>query len=122
MINRMRKGIIKIVVLILVFCLTVVAMGGRDRQSEMNLTSEMASVTLPVVCLQRGDMRMNQLYGYRTEMDAAAMRDTITPLGEDLSLPLLPSSSTILATSPRFTAAGFKAYRWVSRRRDLCWV
>ena len=78
-----------ILLLILVFCLTVVAMGGRDRQSEMNLTSEMASVTLPVVCLQRGDMRMNQLYGYRTEMDATAMRDTITPLGEDLSLPLL---------------------------------
>lgn len=74
MINRMRKGIIKIVVLILVFCLTVVAMGGRDRQSEMNLTSEMASVTLPVVCLQRGDMRMNQLYGYRTEMDACYAR------------------------------------------------
>lgn len=89
MINRMRKGIIKIVVLILVFCLTVVAMGERDRQSEMNLTSEMASVTLPVVCLQRGDMRINQLYGYRTEMDATAMRDTITPLEEDLSLPLV---------------------------------
>ena len=89
MINRMRKGIIKIVVLILVFCLTVVAMGERDRQSEMNLTSEMASVSLPVVCLQRGEMKMNQLYGYRTEMDATAMRDTITPLGEDLSLPLV---------------------------------
>lgn len=85
----MRKGIIKIVVLILVFCLTVVAMGERDRQSETNLTSEMANVTLPVVCLQHGDVKINQLYGYRTKMDATAMRDTITPLGEDLSLPVV---------------------------------
>ncbi len=89
MISRMRKGIIKIVVLIFVFAVTVVAMGERDSQSETNLKSEMASVTLPVVYLERGDMKMNQLYGYRSEMDATAMRDTITPLGEDLSLPLV---------------------------------
>lgn len=92
MIIRMRKGIIKIVVLIMVFCLTVVVMGERDRQSEMDLTSEMASVTLPVLYLQRGDMKMNQLYGYSSEMDATAMRDTITPLREDLTLPLVIKS------------------------------
>lgn len=80
----MRKGIIKIVILILVFCLTVVVMGERDRQTEMNLTSEMASVTLPVLYLQRDNVKLNQLYGYSAEMDATAMRDTITPLREDL--------------------------------------
>ena len=89
---RMRKGIIKIVVLILVFCVTVVVMGERDRQTEMNLTSEMASATLPVLYLERGNVRMNQLYGYSSEMDATAMRDTITPLKEDLTLPLVVKS------------------------------
>lgn len=88
----MRKGIIKIVVLILVFCVTVVVMGERDRQTEMNLTSEMASATLPVLYLERGNVRMNQLYGYSSEMDATAMRDTITPLKEDLTLPLVVKS------------------------------
>lgn len=92
MISRMRKGIIKFMVLVLVFGLTVAVMGERDRQSEMDLTSEMASVTLPVVSLQRGDMKINQLYGYRSEMDATAMRDTITPLGEDLTLPVIVKS------------------------------
>lgn len=89
MISRMRKGIIKIAVLILVFGLTVAVMGERDRQSETDLTSEMASVTLPVVYLQRDNMKMNQLYGYSSEMDATAMRDTITPLREDLMLPIV---------------------------------
>lgn len=88
----MRKGIIKIVVLILVFCLTVVVMGERDRQTEMDLTSEMASATLPVLYLERDNVRMNQLYGYSSEMDATAMRDTITPLKEDLTLPLVVKS------------------------------
>ena len=89
MISRMRKGIIKIVVLFLVFCLTVAVMGERDRQSEMDLKSEMASVTLPVVYFMRDDVKMNQLYGYSSQMDATAMRDTITPLREDLTLPLV---------------------------------
>lgn len=88
----MRKGIIKIVILILVFCLTVVVMGERDRQTEMNLTSEMASVTLPVLYLQRDNVKLNQLYGYSAEMDATAMRDTITPLREDLTLPFTVKS------------------------------
>lgn len=92
MINGMRKGIIKIVVLTLVFCLTVVVMGEWDRQTEMDLTSEMASVTLPVLYLERDNMKMNQLYGYSAEMDATAMRDTITPLKEDLTLPLVVKS------------------------------
>ncbi len=89
MTGRMRKSIIKIVVLFFVFCLTVAAMGERDRQGETDLTSEMASVTLPVLYLERNNIKMNQLYGYRLQMDATAMRDTITPLREDLSLPLV---------------------------------
>lgn len=92
MISTMRKGIIKIVVLILVFGLTVAVMGERDRQSVTDLTSEMASVTLPVVYLQRDNVKMNQLYGYSSEMDATAMRDTITPLREDLTLPVVIKS------------------------------
>ncbi len=88
----MRKGIIKIVILILIFCLTVVVMGERDRQTEMNLTSEMASVTLPVLHLQRDHVKMNQLYGHSAKMDATAMRDTITPIREDLTLPLTVKS------------------------------
>lgn len=86
--DRMRKGVIKAVVLLVVFGLTVVIMGLFSQQNDMNMTSEMPQATLPVVYLQRGDVMINELYGYSSPMDGSGMRDTITPLSEDLNLPV----------------------------------
>ena len=85
----MRKGVIKICVLLLVFCLTVAAMENISRQNSTDMTSEMRPATLPVVYLQQGETRINGLYGYSSEMDGTGMRDSITPLGKDLSLPVV---------------------------------
>ncbi len=88
----MRKGIIKICVLLAVFCTTIAVMEGFSQQSGTDITSEMAPATLPVVYLQQGKTRINGLYGYSSEMDGTGMRDTITPLGENLSLPVVIKS------------------------------
>lgn len=85
----MRKGLIKIVVLLGVFVLTVAAMGLFDHQGSVDMTLEMRPATLPVVYLQQGDTRINALYGYSSKMDGMGMRDTITPLEQDLSLPVV---------------------------------
>lgn len=85
----MRKGIIKIMVLLLVSMATVIFMGLFNHQSEVDLTSEMASATLPTICLERKNVKINELYGYCREMDGTAMRDTVTPLQEDLALPVI---------------------------------
>ena len=85
----MRKGLIKTVVLLLVFCVTVGITGLFSHQDSTDMTSEMAPATLPVVYLQREDVRINELYGYSSEMDGTGMRDTITPLGKELSLPMV---------------------------------
>ena len=88
----MRKGIIKICVLLAVFCTTIAVVEGFSQQSDTDITSEMAPATLPVVYLQQGKTRINGLYGYSSEMDGTGMRDTITPLGENLSLPVVIKS------------------------------
>ena len=44
--DRMRKGVIKAVVLLVVFGLTVVIMGLFSQQNDMNMTSEMPQVTV----------------------------------------------------------------------------
>ena len=88
----MRKGIIKIVVLSFVFVITVAVMGLFNHQTEVDLTTEMASTTLPMVYLERDGVKINELYGYCQEMDGTAMRDTITPLLEDLSLSVVVQS------------------------------
>ena len=59
----MCKGLIKIVVLLGVFVLTVAAMGLFDHQGSVDMTLEMRPATLPVVYLQQGDTRINALYG-----------------------------------------------------------
>lgn len=87
--ESMHKGIIKIVVLFLVFSVTVAVMSLFHRPDNMDQTSEMLPATLPVVYLQQGDTRINELYGYCSEMDGTKMRDTITPLNKNLSLPLV---------------------------------
>ena len=84
----MRKGIIKAVVLLAVFCITVWAAGTVTHKNNVDMTSKMQEATLPVVCLQQGERQINQLFGYTAEMDGTAVRDTITPLGEDLTLPV----------------------------------
>lgn len=85
----MRKGVIKAVVLLSVFLITVAATGLFSYKNNTDMTSEMAPATLPVVYLQQGDARINGLYGYTSEMDGTGMRDTITPLEKDLSLPVV---------------------------------
>lgn len=85
----MRKGLIKTIVLVIVAIATITVMGLLDHQSGVDLTSEMAPVTLPVVYLQRDNVKINELYGYCSEMDGTAMRDTITPLQAELTLPVV---------------------------------
>jgi len=57
-------------------------------QTNEDLTTEMANATLPVVTLYENQTAVNELYGYTGEMDAAYMRDTITPVDESRQLPV----------------------------------
>lgn len=84
----MNKGIIKAVVLLLVFCGTLTVLCLFPRTEKVNLTSEMGEATLPSVYLKSNDMTINQLYGYKGGMDPLSVRDTITPLADDLRLPV----------------------------------
>lgn len=84
----MRKGVIKIIVLAAVFLVTAALVSVLTHKNNIDLTSKMEEATLPVVYLQTGETQINELYGYTSEMDGTAMRDTITPLSEDLSLPV----------------------------------
>lgn len=90
--SRMRKGLIKAIVLVCVMVATVLVMMGITQPSSADLTSEMTPATLPLVYMKPEGRLVNELYGYRQEMDIGTMRDTITPLAEDLSLPVVVKS------------------------------
>lgn len=85
----MHKGAIKAIVLSAVFLIAVVIFSYMTNQTNEDLTTEMAEATLPVITLYNGEMEINELHGYSTEMNAAYMRDTITPVQTGEKLPVM---------------------------------
>ena len=82
----MRKTIIKIIVCICVFVITLFIGSNVYNQGNADMTSEMRDASLPIVKMTRGGEAFNTLHGLRQEVDGCFMRDTLTPLGENRSL------------------------------------
>lgn len=84
----MRKGVIKAIVLVAVFGVTLTVTSLLSHQKNIDLTTKMEEASLPMISLEENGTKINELYGYTSEMDGTAVRDTIAPLGEDLTLPV----------------------------------
>ena len=84
----MQKGIIKAIVLSVIFFVSVVVFSIVTNQVNEDLTTEMADASLPVLSLYSENTEINELRGYTTEMNAAFMRDTITPIADNRILPV----------------------------------
>jgi len=84
----MQKGIIKAIVLSVIFLVSAAFFSIVTNQVNEDLTTEMADASLPVISLYSENTEINELRGYTTQMDAAFMRDTITPIGSDRILPV----------------------------------
>ncbi|MCR5784596.1 MAG: hypothetical protein K6G40_03005 [Eubacterium sp.] len=49
----------------------------------VDASEELADATLPVVCFYDNDIKINEMHGYKTEMDVCSMRKNITPVEND---------------------------------------
>ena len=84
----MRKGMIKAIVLAIVFFASVAIFSVMTNQVNEDLTTEMADVSLPILSLYSDNTEINELHGYTVEMNAGYMRDTITPIPANRMLPI----------------------------------
>lgn len=84
----MNKGLLKGLVLGGIFFIAVIIMEIVTNTSGVDLTSDMKEATLPVVYLSENNRIVNELFGYTQKMNPAYMRDSITPIYGDLSLPV----------------------------------
>lgn len=84
----MQKGMIKAAVLLTIFISAVLIFGKLTNHTNEDLTTEMEEATLPVISLYQDGKAINELHGYVSEMSAAYMRDTITPIEEERKLPI----------------------------------
>ena len=84
----MKKRIIRIAVLFVVFILSVIIIGNITNRGNTDMTAEIANATYPIITTVVDGMEVNTLHGYTNEMQAEFMRDTITPLNEERKLAL----------------------------------
>lgn len=80
---------IKGIVLVAVFIVTMVITSILTHQNNIDLTTKMSEPTLPVISLEENGTKIDELYGYTKEMDGTGVRDAIAPLGEDLTFQLI---------------------------------
>lgn len=81
--KSMKKQLVKILVLTAVFAGALVYFNISTGQENKQTTVEMTEPSLPLIYFMEGDVCVNELYGYTTEMDPLGVRDSITPVGDN---------------------------------------
>lgn len=81
----MKKILIKSLVFVIVFIVSLLVAAKIMNKDHDNLTMEVAPATLPVVTMERNGIEYNRLYGYKEAQDVKFQRDTITVLDENRS-------------------------------------
>lgn len=75
--NWIRRGIIVVVFIASLLIFSIVL-----NQGNTDITMEMAPASLPVASILIEDQKVNEMHGYVRRMDAASIRDSLTPIGE----------------------------------------
>lgn len=81
-----KKIIVRVVVLLLVFLAAVFAIGKFINRDTPDTTQEMSRASLPLVYMLEGETQINSLHGHVSEMDVTAMRDALTPIDSERRL------------------------------------
>ncbi|MCR5278624.1 MAG: hypothetical protein K6E19_04200 [Lachnospiraceae bacterium] len=78
----MKKTILKIITSLIVFAAALFLSGLIMNRGNVNTTSPMERAKLPVVYMTLAGERINELYGYTSDMDVGLLRENITPLDD----------------------------------------
>lgn len=76
----MKKNIIRMIISIAVFFLTMFITSSIMNEGKSDLTVEMREATLPVVSVVTKDGNINEMYGYTMDMESEYIRDCITQI------------------------------------------
>ncbi|MCR5655062.1 MAG: hypothetical protein K6G07_05415 [Lachnospiraceae bacterium] len=82
----MKKGLIKVIVAIVSFIVSLYVIGSIMNRGNTDMTMEMPEASYPLIYINYEGQHINCLHGYKNEMEPALMRDVITPLTENREL------------------------------------
>ena len=79
----MNRNWIRYSVTAFVFLVSLLVFSIMLNQGNTDMTMEMAPASLPIAAVIIEDQKVNEMHGYVRRMDAATIRDSISPIGED---------------------------------------
>ena len=77
---KWKNRVIHAGVLVLVFLAAVVIFGYVTNKKNSNMTTDMGAATRPQIAFSYNGYSLNDLPGYKNEMDLTGVRDSITPV------------------------------------------
>ena len=82
----MTRNWIRRIIILLVFVASLIGFSVGMNKGNTDMTIEMPEATFPIAYITIDDQKINEMHGYAKRMDAATLRDTLTPIGEDREL------------------------------------
>ncbi|MEE0714903.1 MAG: hypothetical protein U0M58_10270, partial [Blautia sp.] len=82
----MRKKLRRILILFFVFIFGVAGFSCLMNSQNTDNKTDLQTASIPCMAMKIGGMQVNRMYGYKDDMQADFMRDTLTPLGTDKTL------------------------------------
>lgn len=97
----MKKIIIRIVVLLLIFGGSMFVVAKLLNRDTPDTTGQMGEATLPLVYMNWEGTQLNCLHGYAKKMDVTTMRDALTPINDnrELTIQIQPYDNKITGVS-----------------------
>lgn len=78
----MKKAILKMAVFLVTFLLTLIVTGRIMNKEQDDRTIEMSGASLPIITMENGETRYNQLHGCLDARNVVYQRETLTPMNE----------------------------------------
>ena len=82
----MKKKLRRILILFFIFILGVAGFSCLMNSQNTDNKTDLQTASIPCMAMKIGGMPVNRMYGYKDDMQADFMRDTLTPLGTDKTL------------------------------------
>ena len=82
----MSRNWIRRIIILLVVVVSLILFSIFMNKGNTDMTMEMQPASFPIAYMMIEEQKVNEMHGYAKRMNAATMRDSLTPIGEDRKL------------------------------------
>ena len=98
----MKKGVIRFLVFVILFGASLFYFNYVSTAGKTEMSAEMNQATLPILYMQSGDQKINELHGYVGDIDESLVKDTLTPIESKEAISMFIKEYDNTITSVRY--------------------